>query len=358
MGLFSFRHADPAESTELPGQVPDPTVTRDETVFQETRRAAIRTGRLEEVEQRIEGERAFFAELAIAKTGCAPWDPESNPADRLADLRFRRATERRSALLDAVERAEDLVREGERIYADLGPEPATPGLTRSALALVGAASLTPGLGVGVHGFLASMGVVHTVLGALGPALGAAGLCVASSVGTASATHDGRRRAAVAGVALALSAVTGAGVNEGSLGAVGSGPAWAGACFVFAVLMVIELAACWLAEATEERRVAMQPWHAAGAGVLQARATMETRRSELRETDLEIEAHEAAVSVRTSTHLSGLEHAEAARRTADAGAARGIYEQDGWAWAGIRVIPRAHRLRARHRGLPVDEETEA
>ncbi len=333
-------------------------VTRDETVFQETRRAAIRTGRLEEVEKRIEGERAFFGELAIAKTGCAPWDPEGNPADRLADVRFRRAIERRNGLLDAVERAEDLVRERERSYADLGPEPAPPGLSRSVLAAVGAAALAPGLGVGMHGFLSSIGVAHPVLATLGPALGSAGLCVASSVGTAPAALDGRRRGAVAGVALALSAVTGAGVSAGPLGSVGSGPGWAAACFVFAVLMLVELAACWLARATEERRVSMQPWHAAGAGVLQARRTLESRNSELRETEAEIEAHEAAVGVRTSTHLSGLEHAEAARRTADAGAARGIYEADGWAWAGIRVVPRAHHLRARHLGLPADEENEA
>jgi hypothetical protein len=358
MAWFDFRRDEAEDADDLPGQVADPTVWRDETVFQETRVAAVRSGLLVDEEERVDHESAFFGELAIAKTGCAPWSPEENPSDKLSDTRFRRALAQRDRLTEAVVAAEERMRDRERELADLGPEPPMPGLTRRTLAGVGAVALGPAIWLGLHGFTSVVLPEWAILLSLVPALGAAGLAVAASVGTAPPSSSTGRRIAVFFAALSLALVASIGVNVGPLGTLGPAPAWAAAFYVFGVVWLVELTASWLAATVAERHTALRPWHAGVARVAQARQELAARKAELRGVEVEIEEHEQLVALRTSTHLSGLEHAKAAQRTAEAGAGRGISEQDGWAWTGIRSLPDAHQLRARHRGHSTEEESEA
>ena len=357
MGLFTKTQDETDRSADLPGQVADPTVVRDESVYEDNRLAAIRGGLTAQDKQRLDPASAFVAETARAKTGCTPYDPTANASDALDEARFQRALHRREVSDKSVKAAEERMRERERELADLGPEPPLPGLSRHAVAWVGGLALGPALYLGFHGFLGRSLPDLALAGAVLPALGAAGLVVAACVGTARPTPGRWRMWALSGVALALAGGTALGVNAGPLGSLGAAPGIAAVCFVCGVFVLVEVSARWLNKSLAERHEALRPWHAGAARVVQARQELSLRQSELTAIESEIAEHEQAVAQRTSVHLSGEEHAEVARLTVKAAETRGINDLDGWVWNGIRTVPRAHELRASHLSTPQDEESD-
>lgn len=345
---------DSLAQTDVPGTIENRSLTieRNESVFEENVRSVVQAGLLEEAPEYTAVDSQMVADLAQVRWGAPAYDPDRDAGDRLAHQRYEANIERRSAELQQVNAADDRLRDRERRLAELGPRPEEPGVRAVAvLGVVGG-----GLGLGItfgHLLFAGLGFGSGVELIAGLAAGwlVAGLVASGMLGSAR-LPDARGYWIDLGwllVPLGLAAV----VFLMRLG-YAQGPAARGVALGLALLVLvcfgsIELSARGLRGAWAACRRRAEPWESAAMEVQAAQRLVQAREAGLAAAQREIDLHEAEVRRRGLAHQQGLDRADAARQTAVAGKARGLFESRGRVFGGLWKLPTATQVRARHHG---------